>query len=64
MYTAECEHASNRLLPVQGPPVGRGISGAAGSENPDGVEAAQTACDDLTGMAQQMCYAVVYGVEM
>jgi len=26
------------------------------------VEAAQTACDGLTGLAQQMCYSVLYGV--
>ena len=27
-----------------------------------GVQAAQTPCDGLTGLAQQMCYAVLYSV--
>lgn len=28
----------------------------------DCVNASQTSCDGLTGLAQQMCYAVLYGV--
>ena len=35
-----------------------------GYENAAGVEASQTVCDNLTGLAQQMCYSVVYGVDM
>jgi hypothetical protein len=29
-----------------------------------GVIAAQTRCDHLTGMAQQMCYASLYGINI
>jgi hypothetical protein len=29
---------------------------------PDKVNASQTACEGLTGLAQQMCYAVLYNV--
>ena len=28
----------------------------------DNVSASQTACEGLTGLAQQMCYAVLYSV--
>jgi hypothetical protein len=33
----------------------------AGAEG-RGVVPAQSGCEDLTGLAQQMCYAVIYGV--
>ncbi len=51
-------------LPIQSPPVVRTAAGQGGrtSENGAGVEASQSACDGLTGLAQQMCYAVMYGV--
>lgn len=29
-----------------------------------GVAAAQSACDDLRGMARQMCYAAEYGISI
>jgi len=29
-----------------------------------GVEASQTACDNLRGLARQMCYATEYGVSI
>lgn len=58
-------------LPVQSPPVHRadGSQGALGNrqghqanDSYAGVQAAQTPCDGLTGLAQQMCLAVIYGV--
>jgi hypothetical protein len=51
-------------LPAQSPPVGRTgpPSGAAGREG-TGVMASQTACGGLTGLAQQMCYAMRYGLD-
>ena len=44
-------------LPIQGPPVSRELMTGQGYENAGGVEAAQTVCNRLTGLAQQMCYA-------
>jgi hypothetical protein len=35
-----------------------------GGDAEEGVEASQTHCDSLTGLAQQMCYALEYGVSM
>lgn len=50
-------------LPVQRPPVGRNTWDGGGTRRGSaGVEASQTVCDGLTGLAQQMCYAVSYGV--
>jgi hypothetical protein len=49
------------LLPVQAVPVGRGGGGGSGSTGAGpGVTAAANVCRDLTGLAQQMCYAVIY----
>jgi hypothetical protein len=48
-------------LPIQGPPVSRELMTGQGYENADGVEAAQTICNRLTGLAQQMCYASLGG---
>jgi hypothetical protein len=50
-------------LPVQAA-VSREFATGQGYENSAGVEAAQSACDNLTGLAQQMCYAVVYDVDI
>jgi len=50
-------------LPVQAA-VSRELAASQGYENLVGVEAAQTVCDNLTGLAQQMCYAVEYGVNI
>lgn len=47
-------------LPAQAPPVTRMLSESRGSGNASGVSAAQTVCDDLTGLARQMCYDVMY----
>jgi hypothetical protein len=55
---------SGLRLPVQSQPVTRGTQAAQGHEGGVGVEAAQTVCDGLTGLAQQMCYAVALGVNM
>jgi hypothetical protein len=57
-------------LPIQSLPVTREIvarepqnmSAQDGSQ--PGVLASQTACDGLTGLARQMCYAVEYGVSI
>ena len=50
-------------LPVQAA-VSRELMPGQGYVNAAGVEAAQTVCDNLTGLAQQMCYAVEYGVNI
>lgn len=53
------------VLPIQarsvlrGPGVGWDRGGPAGDP---GVSAAANLCRDLTGLAQQMCYALLYGV--
>ena len=58
-------------LPAQSPPVYRADPSQGALENQQGhqanhscagVQAAQTPCDGLTGLAQQMCYAVLYSV--
>lgn len=53
-------------LPVQSAPVVRSLTNQSGqtSASSTGVVAAQTAtaCDGLTGLSEQMCYAVMYGV--
>jgi len=52
-------------LPVQAPPVGRRTGGwphSGPGRAGAGVEAAGNACEDLTGLAQQMCLAAIYGV--
>jgi len=51
-------------LPVQAPPVGRraGAWHDSGKGTGPGVAAAGNACQDLTGLAQQMCYASIYHV--
>ena len=50
-------------LPIQSAPIVRSLTSQGGQigDGAAGVEAT-AACDDLTGMAQQMCYAVTYGV--
>ncbi len=50
-------------LPVQAA-VSRELAAGQGYENSAGVEAAQSVCDNLTGLAQQMCYAVDYGINI
>jgi hypothetical protein len=57
-------------IPAQTPPVSRADrspgaleiqQGYQGNDGRAGIQAAQTPCDGLTGLAQQMCYAVLYG---
>jgi len=51
-------------LPVQSPPISRdNWMGEAGLGH-SGVEASQTVCDGLKGLARQMCYATEYGVSI
>jgi len=53
-------------LPVQAPPVMRDPRLIL--ENPylgeSGLQASQSICDNLTGLAQQMCVAAEYGVSI
>ena len=57
-------------LPTQSPPISRdllmhgGHQNGAGVEASGGVQAAQTVCDRLHGLARQMCYATEYGVSV
>lgn len=54
--------AANALrVPGQHPPITRGNLGGEGRQIDFGMEAAQTHCDNLRGLAQQMCYAYQYG---
>ncbi len=50
-------------LPTQSPPVRREmLTSQDGLKEGEGVEAAQSACDRLVGTAQQICYALEYGI--
>ena len=53
-------------IPMQSPQVYRQLfsTEGRGSVSEVGAEAAQSVCDDLTGMAQQICYAVEYNVSI
>lgn len=54
-------------IPIQSPPINRGLLNDhrnLGRPEGIGVEAAQSACDQLTGMARQICYALEYGVSI
>jgi hypothetical protein len=54
------EPTSVLRVPVQSLPVSRKLVPGQGQENAAGVKAAQaTACDHLTGLAQQICYATI-----
>jgi hypothetical protein len=56
------KHNSGLRLPPQSPPVSRERAACREFDGTPGVEPAQSVCDSLTGLAQQMCYAVEYGV--
>jgi hypothetical protein len=56
------KHNSGLRLPPQSPPVSRKLVADQGIDDAPGVEPAQSVCDSLTGLAQQMCYAVEYNV--
>jgi hypothetical protein len=50
------------MLPKQAPPIDRSGPMAPDAQVQDrGVDAAATKCAGLTGMAQQICYALKYG---
>lgn len=49
-------------LPDQNPPISREKHGQGDGLGQSGVEASQSACDSLSGLARQMCYATEYGV--
>ncbi len=51
-------------LPLASAPITRTVlpDRTLGAAADDGVHASQTSCEGLTGLAQQMCYAVLYGV--
>jgi hypothetical protein len=51
-------------LPLQSPPISRDNRVEEAYLSQAGVEASQTVCDGLTGLARQMCYAVEYGVSI
>ena len=51
-------------LPIQSPSVSRNLIASSGWDSRAGVEASQTHCDNLTGPAQQWCYALEYGVSL
>jgi hypothetical protein len=55
--------------PVQSPPVSRQpvmgqAQSATNQASQTGVTPSASRCDKLTGLAQQMCYAVKYGVSV
>jgi hypothetical protein len=55
--------------PIQSPPVSRQPviqqgQGAAAQTSQAGVTPSASACNNLRGLAQQMCYAVKYGVSV
>jgi hypothetical protein len=49
-------------LPLQCAPVQRDLLRSQAIQMDTGIEAAQTFCDRLPGMARQLCYALTYGV--
>lgn len=49
-------------LPTQSPPVSRNLLADQSHLTGVGVQAAQNACANLTGLAAQMCYATRYGI--
>jgi hypothetical protein len=51
-------------LPLQTPPVQRNSFMTEEHAQDGGVEASQTPCDNLTGMARQLCFASEYGVDI
>lgn len=58
------EPSTGPRLPVQSPPVSRKLMPGQGHEDALGVQQALSPCDKLTGLAQQMCYAVETGTNI
>jgi hypothetical protein len=50
------------MLPIQARPVRRSDWTAPSAQGEEGIQAAQSLCDNLTGMAQQLCYCMNYGI--
>ena len=63
MNRQEADQVTSRL-PDQSPPISRGKRTEEAHLSQSGMAASQTACDDLRGMARQMCYAAEYGVSV
>jgi hypothetical protein len=51
-------------LPPQSPPVQRQLLMSHACLKGIGVEAAQDQCATLQGLAQQLCYSALYGIEV
>jgi hypothetical protein len=53
-------------LPPQAEPVARTLllPGQTPATGGDGVTPAKSACDNLTGLARQMCYGTQYGISV
>ena len=56
------EASTGLRLPVQSQPVSRKLMPGQGHENAIGVQISKTPCDQMTGLAQQMCFATLRGV--
>jgi len=52
------------IMPVQAPPIRRTDWHEPVFDSGSGVEAAQSRCSHLRGLARQMCYATLYGVSV
>ena len=63
MNRQEADQLISRL-PDQSPPISRDKRMEEAHLSQSGVAAAQSACDDLRGMARQMCYAAEYGISI
>jgi hypothetical protein len=57
-------HKTSMQLPVQSQPVERDLVSSAAVDGAGGIQPSQDACANLTGLAQQMCYATEYGVSI
>lgn len=57
------EQVREMKIPPQNPPVQRELLACQDHGKESGVTPAQTQCDSLPGLAQQMCYLALYGVE-
>ena len=49
-------------LPVQAAPVRRSDWTGPSIQGEEGIQAAQSECSNLRGMARQLCYCAQYGV--
>lgn len=63
MNRQEDDQLTSRL-PAQSPPISRDNLMGEARLSQSGVAASQTDCDNLRGMARQMCYATEYGISI